>query len=73
MIDIIISNAVGGEPAKVVRSTTTIQADTSDLQALRGAIDRALIGSPSVVETKSISGVEVRFIIDRIGPAMQRN
>jgi hypothetical protein len=38
-----------------------------ELAALRDAIDRALSGSPAVVEFKSGAGVPCRMVIDRLG------
>ena len=73
MIDWMASNLPAPEPGKILRSTVTIQAQVAELQALRDAIDVALIGGPGVMEGRSVSGCEQRFIIDRIGPAIKGN
>jgi hypothetical protein len=73
MIDWNASNLPSSEPGKVARSTLTIQGTAQDLQFLRDAIDVALNGGPGVMEGRSISGCEQRFLIDRIGPALKGN
>jgi hypothetical protein len=69
----IFMNPIGslpGQPAKALHGT--LYAPVNELMALRDAIDLALHGAPTVVETQSQAGIPIRLIVDRQGPAIPK-
>jgi hypothetical protein len=55
-----------------VQVYVTINGTAQELQALGMAIEKALVGSPQVIETTTLTKVPVRILVDRLGsPAPQ--
>jgi len=62
--------APGAQPnsQQAIQVYVTINGTAQELQALAMAIDKALIGTPQIVEAKTLAQIPVRVLVDRLGP-----
>jgi len=67
----IISQIIQPANAAPQQVYMTMNAPAEELTALRDTIERALAGSPAVVELRTGAGIPLRLIVDRLGPAVR--